>query len=311
MAHQASVLTARPDLVVDDIEILPDARPRRRLPDVARPLLLYLLSRLVVLVAAVPAAFGHDPGFGPWPTIQGGSALERVFAQWDGAWYLWVAGRGYPSSSQYYHHLSDVAFFPVFPALVRAVSSTTRLSTLHAAVGLSFVLGAAATVARLAARRAPRRQGEGDAGDGSVRVLPRRVRAVDGLRRDVDDPRRGGLSAVSPRSPMGPGGCCRIHRHRDAAERRCGTDRVRGRRVRRDPSPAGLVGAGRARHRRVRCSFVLHVSLAAHGPHDRMVPIGTGDVARPLQHRCPDRAPRRRSASPTRRRRSTPDGSTT
>jgi hypothetical protein len=147
MAHQASVLTARPDLVVDDIEILPDARTRRRLPDVVRPLLLYGLSRLVVLVAAVPAAFGHDPGSGPWPTIQGGSALERVFAQWDGAWYLWVAGRGYPSSSQYYHHLSDVAFFPVFPALVRGVSATARLSTLHAAVGLSFVLGAATTVA--------------------------------------------------------------------------------------------------------------------------------------------------------------------
>jgi hypothetical protein len=87
-----------------------------------------------------------DPGVGPWPVIQGGSALERVFAQWDGAWYLWVADRGYPTGGEYRHHLSDVAFFPVFPALIRGVASATGLSTLHAALAVSFLLGAVATV---------------------------------------------------------------------------------------------------------------------------------------------------------------------
>ena len=48
------------------------------------------------------------------------------------------------------HHLSDVAFFPGFPALIRGLSSVTRLSTLHAAIVLSFVLGAARHGARLA-----------------------------------------------------------------------------------------------------------------------------------------------------------------
>ena len=206
MAHQASVLTARPDLVVDDID--PSRRAPAPPPSRRRP--------PAPAVPVVPAgrAGGRGagclrprPGFGPWPTIQGGSALERVFAQWDGAWYLWVAGHGYPSSSQYYHHLSDVAFFPVFPA-------TRAGRVVHDAVvdaarsrGLVLRAGRGCHRRRLAARRASRRQGEGDAGDGSVRVLPRRVRAVDGLRRDVDDPCRGGLSAVPARSPMGPGRC--------------------------------------------------------------------------------------------------------
>ena len=127
---------------------------RRRALDLVSPLALYAASRLVVLVAAIPAALHSDPGIGPWPGIQGGSALERVFAQWDGAWYLWVADRGYPTAAEYRHHLSDVAFFPGFPALIRGVSSVTGLSTLHAAIAVSFVLGAAATVLvwQLAAR---------------------------------------------------------------------------------------------------------------------------------------------------------------
>jgi hypothetical protein len=117
-------------------------------------LALYAASRLAVLVASIPAALHANAGAGPWPVIRGGSSLERVFTQWDGAWYIWVADHGYPTGAQYQHHLSDVAFFPVFPALIRGFASVTRLSTLHAAILVSFVLGAAATVLvwQLAAR---------------------------------------------------------------------------------------------------------------------------------------------------------------
>jgi len=143
MAEPALVLAARPI----PAEAGPrEARTARRRSKFLAPLGLYAASRLVVLVASIPAALGGDPGKGPWPEIEGGSALDRVFAQWDGAWYLWVADRGYPTRAEYRHHLSDVAFFPAFPALIRGVSSLTGLSTLHAAILVSFVLGAAATV---------------------------------------------------------------------------------------------------------------------------------------------------------------------
>jgi len=163
MAQPTPLVVARPSDTVadgaDGADALDGAEARpgrraRRAPDFVRPLALYLASRLVVLVASIPAALHGDPGVGPWPGIQGGAALERVFAQWDGAWYLWVADRGYPTAGEYRHHLSDVAFFPVFPGLIRGVSSVTGLSTLHAALVVSFVLGAVATllVWHLAAR---------------------------------------------------------------------------------------------------------------------------------------------------------------
>src|SRR6478735_5296717 len=126
MAERTSVLAARPEpddsrrgdgIEVDDLQVIDDEQVRRRGRGLVQALVLYGLSRLLVLAAAIPAAWRGDPGAGPWPQISGGSHLERVFAQWDGAWYLWVAGRGYPSAGEYHRHLSDVAFFPVFPAL--------------------------------------------------------------------------------------------------------------------------------------------------------------------------------------------------
>jgi hypothetical protein len=142
-AEEASVLAARPQPATLRVAARRQPSFASRL---ARPLALYGLSRLVVLLAALPAALRSDPATGPWPVVAGGSGLTRVFAQWDGAWYLWVADRGYPTAAEYRHHLSDVAFFPVFPGMVRGLSATTGLSTLHSAILLSFVLGAVATV---------------------------------------------------------------------------------------------------------------------------------------------------------------------
>jgi hypothetical protein len=155
MAQTASLLATRPlpaePVVGSTVEA---RRPRRHARDVVSALGLYAASRLAVLLASIPAALHAHAGAGPWPVIRGGSSLERVFTQWDGAWYIWVADRGYPTASQYRNHLSDVAFFPTFPGLIRGTASVTRLSTLHAAILVSFVLGAAATVLawQLAAR---------------------------------------------------------------------------------------------------------------------------------------------------------------
>ncbi len=168
MADRSSVLAARPSPAdLDAPVVIPDDEPDvlddsaaspasagRRGMEFRRPLVLYAISRVVVLLSSIPATFQKDPGAGPWPTVFRGLALEKVFAQWDGAWYLWVADHGYPTATQYRNHLSEVAFFPLFPAMIRGLASVTRLSTLDAAIILSFALGAAATVViwHLAAR---------------------------------------------------------------------------------------------------------------------------------------------------------------
>src|SRR5581483_9863412 len=89
-----------------------------------RPIALFALSRLVVLVAALPAVL-RGAGAGPWPDLPAGSGFARVLTEWDGAWYVWVADRGYPTAGQLSHHLSDVAFFPLFPMLIPATARVT------------------------------------------------------------------------------------------------------------------------------------------------------------------------------------------
>ena len=105
----------------------------------------FALSRLVVLLAAAPALLQHTPGGGPWPILPRSSALSAVLSRWDGAWYVLVANRGYPNRSQLGQHLSDVAFHPAYPLLVRGTSAITHLSLPTAAVVVSTILGFAAT----------------------------------------------------------------------------------------------------------------------------------------------------------------------
>jgi hypothetical protein len=147
-----------PTTPTSDIEIVEDApspspRPRR---GIVRPLKWYVLSRLVVLAATVPALFMHDPGSGPWPILPGNNALFRALGRWDGAWYLWVANQGYPTAGQFTHHLSEVAFFPLYPMTVRGLSAITGWSELAAGVTVALLAGAVATVLvwKLAARLA-------------------------------------------------------------------------------------------------------------------------------------------------------------
>ena len=134
MAETVSLVATRPLPVEPEAPEAVEPAGRRRALDLLPPLGLYLVSRLVVLAASIPAVFHSNPGAGPWPEITSGWALERVLTQWDGAWYIWVADRGYPTGTEYRHHLSDVAFFPGFPALIRGVASVTGLSTLHASM---------------------------------------------------------------------------------------------------------------------------------------------------------------------------------
>jgi Glycosyltransferase family 87 len=118
---------------------------------VLRPLGLYAASRLLVLVVAgasamVSATHGSDPGAGPWPALPDGGTVLQTLGRWDGAWYVHLAEDGYPDRAAFAEDPSAAAFFPLFPAGVRALAAITPLSALGAGVALSLTAGAVASV---------------------------------------------------------------------------------------------------------------------------------------------------------------------
>ncbi|HET6793550.1 MAG TPA: hypothetical protein VFH45_03865 [Acidimicrobiales bacterium] len=139
----SDVRAARPRLYA-----LPDLdAPRLATRPAVRALAIYVVSRLVVLAAVAPTLLlGRDPGKGPWPFEPAGAPLLRLFGRWDAAWYVMIARRGYPNPAWLRHHLSDVAFFPLHPLLLRLTVDATGLSPLVAGVALVTALGALAAV---------------------------------------------------------------------------------------------------------------------------------------------------------------------
>jgi len=124
----------------------PERAPRRR-PRWLVPLGIYALSRVVVLVSVLPGAFRHfTVKQEPWPFEPAGSGLLHVLGRWDAAWYLMIAHRGYPGSRLLRAHLSDVAFFPLHPMLLRGLTDVTRLPSLVAGELLVAGLGAVAAL---------------------------------------------------------------------------------------------------------------------------------------------------------------------
>ncbi|MFB9461666.1 hypothetical protein [Streptomyces cinereospinus] len=134
----------------------------------AAPLLLYGAAKLVgtVVFAILLMASGDyrekDPRFG------GGAHWWDVLATWDGWWYLQVAEKGYEPGPL--RHLApggvftveqnSVAFFPLYPGLIRGTSEVTGLglygSGILVSVLASFVAAAGihAVVSLLAGARA-------------------------------------------------------------------------------------------------------------------------------------------------------------
>jgi 4-amino-4-deoxy-L-arabinose transferase-like glycosyltransferase len=104
----------------------------------ARPLLIYAVSRLLTLAAAAVATVGHP-----------GSTMWGVLAGWDGNWYRAVATGGYPSSLPHGVGLSaqsGLAFFPAYPFAMRLVWRLTPLTPLGAGIFVSMVAGAIAAL---------------------------------------------------------------------------------------------------------------------------------------------------------------------
>lgn len=102
---------------------------------VGRAAAVFLCSRVVVFLAVAIAGFVRD-----------GWSFSRALSHWDGNWYLIVARDGYatalPAAGQDPH--SEIAFFPLFPLVIRAVSAVTGLSPLAAAVAANLLFGTVA-----------------------------------------------------------------------------------------------------------------------------------------------------------------------
>jgi hypothetical protein len=122
-----------------------DGRPRHRasgragaglLRQLALPVGAYLASRVLVAFAALTTQW-ISPGF---------SGFRLLGRAWDGSWYIRIAQHGYPARLVNEHGGSRWAFFPAYPAVLRAVAATTGLSYSDAALLTSFVFGLLAVV---------------------------------------------------------------------------------------------------------------------------------------------------------------------
>jgi hypothetical protein len=117
-----------------------------------KPLGLYLASRLVIYAAIGVVIMLHLGAYnarftGPWPDPGPSHSLFEALGMWDGGWYLNIASHGYQTQL---HPIGGwdptVAFLPVFPMVIKAVSFVTGLRILHAGILTVFVTGALASV---------------------------------------------------------------------------------------------------------------------------------------------------------------------
>jgi mannosyltransferase PIG-V/transposase len=116
------------------------------------PLGVYAASRLAVLAALVAAARTRQLLVVrrrlPFPKIPSTSRLLHATTSWDAGWYLKIAAHGYtPPHFPTAPYGKDIAFFPLFPVLVRWLGDVTGLSTVAAGVALTFIIGAVAVAA--------------------------------------------------------------------------------------------------------------------------------------------------------------------
>ena len=101
-----------------------------------RSAVVYLASRIAVLLAMGVAGVVHEP----W-------TLRDSMTHWDGDWYLTIANAGYARSlPPATLPQTNLAFFPLFPLVVRTMSEATGLSTFRAAMVLNTVVGVVAAV---------------------------------------------------------------------------------------------------------------------------------------------------------------------
>ncbi|MGW0928388.1 hypothetical protein [Streptomyces sp. NPDC002644] len=113
----------------------PPARPARRtVPTVVTALGLFLAARFagVLVLTLLAHAEGKD-------------ATTLLGRTWDSLWYIGIAADGYGEVREYTRLvLNDLAFFPLYPWLIRGVTAVLPLSGGAAGVLVSWVAAGAA-----------------------------------------------------------------------------------------------------------------------------------------------------------------------
>lgn len=91
-----------------------------------------LLAHVAVRSAGllVLAVWAHRRHHGVWPLLA---------AQWDARWYLGIADHGYARTLGSAFDSNNLAFFPLYPALVKAVAAVTPGSRASTGLGISVV----------------------------------------------------------------------------------------------------------------------------------------------------------------------------
>lgn len=122
---------------------------------------MYLLIRLLMVPAFLFAWGRQGPNLSSYTTASP-NLLSFLAVSWDGSWYQRIAMSGYPSALPTDPVSGAVeqnawAFYPMFPAVVKAVMTVTNLSFLVASPLVAFIMGAAAValVATLVSEAAP------------------------------------------------------------------------------------------------------------------------------------------------------------
>ncbi|MFF0220823.1 hypothetical protein [Streptomyces sp. NPDC004629] len=148
----------------------PDTVPSGHIPGTRRPpvpagvpsrALLHGLRRAAPALAAFfavhvvgllfLAVWAHRRGHGLWPMLA---------TEWDSRWYLGIADHGYAHELGVAFDHNNLAFFPLYPLLVRAVAVLTPGSRASTGLGIAVVAslvaawGVYAVGERLAGRRA-------------------------------------------------------------------------------------------------------------------------------------------------------------
>ena len=109
-------------------------RARLRPVDLLRPVGIFLASRAVVLISLWFAT-----------RLAPERSLGQYASSWDGGWYLAVASGGYPATVPEAAD-STLAFFPVYPLVVRAVDGLPGTTPVGAALLVGGIAALGATV---------------------------------------------------------------------------------------------------------------------------------------------------------------------
>ncbi|WP_406171877.1 hypothetical protein [Streptomyces sp. NBC_00996] len=134
MTHPSTL--ARPALTEHGDRAHPSPRAARSLPNATVTALgLFAAARLtgILVLAATAWATGKHP-------------LVLLARSWDSIWYLHIAAHGYGRTMYFQPTVvhSDLAFFPLYPALVRTATALTPLNAGTAGLLVSWLAAAAA-----------------------------------------------------------------------------------------------------------------------------------------------------------------------